>query len=254
MSSCCDSRVSAALVREICTIAGLVVMVVAPLRLDAAYQDYSPTAVAMLPTYCKCTQLFREKVPGATNPAEIQRWYQLLGPTYNALHHYCWGLQAVHDATFLARDKQFRAHMLNVSIREFDYVIDRAPPDYVLMPEFLFKKGESQVKLGQGHIAVVQFQRAIELKPDYWPPYAAMSDLYKSVGDLPKAREWVDKGLSVAPDAKPLLARQAELGGTQGKRAVSPSPNSSRPATPSAAELPPSAEPAAERQEEAATK
>ena len=54
-----------------------------------AYNAYDPREVAMLPRYCAYTQGFRDHVPGGNNPAEIQRWYSMLGETFNAMHHYC---------------------------------------------------------------------------------------------------------------------------------------------------------------------
>ena len=105
------------------------------------------------------------------------------------------------------------------SIGEFDYVITRAPEDFILLPEILTKKGENLVRLGKGPVGVTQFERAMELKPDYWPPYAYMSDYFKDAGDPKKAREILEKGLSNAPDAKALQRRLAELeSGTERRR------------------------------------
>jgi len=51
----------------------------------------------------------------------------------------------------------------------------------------------------------------MELKPDYWPAYAALSEHYVKVGDVAKAREVLQKGLEVTPDEKALKRRLAEL-------------------------------------------
>ena len=174
-----------------------------PARVDA----YDFREVAMLPRYCIYTQSFRERVPGGNNPDEIQRWYSILGQTFHAMHHYCWGLMKTNRGVLLARDEQSRRFYLNNSIVEFDYVIDRAPPDFVLLPEILTKKGENLIRLGQGSTGNLQLLRAIELKANYWPPYAAMSDYYKNTGDLKSAREVLEKGLSASPDAGALRDR-----------------------------------------------
>ena len=165
----------------------------------------------MLPRYCAYTQSFRDRVPGGNNPDEIQRWYSIMGQTFHAMHHYCWGLMKTNRGVLLARDEQSRRFYLQDAIGEFDYVIDRAPPDFVLLPEILMKKGENLIRLGQHGSGIRQLLRAIELKPDYWPPYAAMSDYYKNTGDLKKAREVLEKGLSASPDAKALKDRLAKL-------------------------------------------
>ena len=103
----------------------------------ASVNAFDPREVAMLPRYCTYTQMFRDYVPGGNNPAEIQRWYSILGETFHAMHHYCLGLMKTNRGLILARDEQWRRFYLKDAIVEFDYVIDRAPPDYVLLPEIL---------------------------------------------------------------------------------------------------------------------
>src|SRR5690348_12225733 len=67
----------------------------------AGYPDdfanaYDPREVAILPAYCKYTQLFRQHVPGGNDPVEIERMYATLGPGFHALHHYCWAIMGTH--------------------------------------------------------------------------------------------------------------------------------------------------------------
>lgn len=174
-------------------------------------EDYDAREVALLPRYCMHTQVFRDRVPGGSNPDEIRRWSAALGPAYNAMHHYCWGLMKTNRAVLLARNKQTRDYYLGSSITEFDYVLQRVQPDFALRPEILSKKGENLLKLGDAPAALAVLQEAAELKPDYWPPYAAMSDYFKSAGELKLAREWLDKGLQAAPDARPLRTRLQDL-------------------------------------------
>ena len=64
---------------------------------------------------------------------------------------------------------------------------------------------------------MVEFERAIEVKADYWPPYARLGDYYKSAGDLGKARQILEAGLSKAPDATALQRRLAELDNRPGR-------------------------------------
>jgi hypothetical protein len=177
----------------------------------ASVTAFDPREVAVLPRYCVYTQMFRDRVPGGNNPDEIQRWYSILGQTFHAMHHYCLGLMKTNRGVLLARDDQLIRFYLNDAILEFDYVIERAPPDFVLLPEFLMKKGENLIRLGKGESGNLQLLRAIELKPDYWPPYAAMSDYYKNTGDLKNAREVLEKGLAASPGAKALKERLVNL-------------------------------------------
>ena len=177
----------------------------------ASIYAYDPREVAMLPRYCPYTQGFRDHVRGGNNPTEIQRWSSMLGQTFDAMHHYCYGLIKTNRGVILAPNEQSRRFYLNDAIGEFDYVLDHAPPDFVLLPEILMKKGENLIRLDQVGSGNQQLLRAIELKPDYWPPYAVMSDYYKKKGDLKNAREVLEKGLSASPDAKALKERLANL-------------------------------------------
>lgn len=182
----------------------------------ANIHEYDSRELAMLPPYCIYTQSYRETVPGGNNQVEIDRWYSVLGKTFHAMHHYCWGLMKTNRAIFLVRNSKDRQFLLMDAISEFDFVIRSATPDFVLLPEIYTKKGENLVRLGKAE-GVVEFQRAIGIKPDYWPPYAALSDHFKQIKDIPKAREWIEKGLSAVPGAKPLQQRLIELRGGSGQ-------------------------------------
>ena len=211
-------------------IAGLALLLLPALDANAQ-RNYDPRLIGMLPPYCKHTQGFRYRVPGGDDRAEIDRWNAIFGPTFHAMHHYCWGLVATNRALYFERDQRDRRFQYGVSIGEFDYVIRHAPPDFVLLPEIFTKKGESLVRLGQSLTAVPEFLRAIELKPDYWPPYAQLADLYKTAGDVAKAREWLEKGLAHSPDAKQLKTRLAELEGAKGRAKSGAEPAKERKAT-----------------------
>lgn len=172
----------------------------------------------MLPAYCIHTQYFRDSVPGGGDRDEIERWYAVLGPTYHHLHHYCWGLMKTNRAKYLARDRQARRFYLNDAISEFDYVLRNATPDFILLPEILTRKGENYVLLGQGPRGLLELEKAIELKPDYPPPYGVISDYYVSSGERGKARATLEAGLKQAPQATALRRRLAELDAEKGSR------------------------------------
>jgi tetratricopeptide (TPR) repeat protein len=172
---------------------------------------FDPREVALLPKYCTYTQLFRSAVPGGNDAAKINAWTAYMGEIFHHMHHYCFGLMKTNRAILLSRDQTTRKYYLNDAISEFDYVIERAPRDFVLLPEIATKKAENLVRLERGPLAVLEFERAIELKPDYWPPYAYLSDYFKSAGDAKRAREYLEQGLAKVPDEKALQRRLAEL-------------------------------------------
>ena len=178
----------------------------------AAQSQYDPKQLAMLPPYCKYTQLYRDNVPGGNDPREIERWGSVMGAqSFHHMHHYCFGLENTNRALYFTTTKLERNFELAQSLREFDYVLARVPPDFVLRPEILTKRGENLLRLGNGPQGALDLSLAIELKPDHWPPYAALSDYYKGLGDLRSAREWAAKGLAAAPGTKALQRRLADL-------------------------------------------
>lgn len=173
--------------------------------------DYDPREVVMLPRFCVHTQDFRERVPGGNDREQIEHWRTLMGPSYEAMHHYCWGLMKLHRATILSPDATTRRFYFGSAADEFDYVLRNARPDFAMLPEIHTKRGEALLGTGRAPQATAEFERAIELKPDYWPPYARLSDYYKSTGDLTAARRTLERGLARVPDAKALMRRLKEL-------------------------------------------
>jgi hypothetical protein len=189
--------------------------------------EFDAREVVGLPPYCIYTAHFRDSiytapfrdnVPGGNNREESQKWQATLGDMFQHMHHYCWGLMHLHRAKFLARDAQPRNWNYGAAIHEFDYVIPKARRDFVLLPEILTKKGEALLGLGRTAQALAEFERAIELRADYWPPYAHISDYYKSMGELGKAREILEAGLARSPGAKGLQRRLNELDDEIAKR------------------------------------
>lgn len=173
--------------------------------------DYDPREVAMLPRYCIYTQLFREHVPGGNDIQQIQAWRSFMGPEFEAMHHYCFGLMKTNRATLHAQNKDQRQFYLTDAIIEYDFVLQRVPNDFIVLPEILTKKGENLMRLGKEPLALIEYNRAIEAKPDYWTAYGDLSDLYKQQGNITEARKVLERGLSFSPDAPGLKRRMAEL-------------------------------------------
>jgi tetratricopeptide (TPR) repeat protein len=196
-------------------VTALTLALLLPMRVEAEFfleeRDFP-----MLPEYCKDTLVFAAAMPGVGKGAE--HWYAVMGPTFRHVHHYCYALVQTNRANFFSRNQKERRSYLYYSLEEFDYVIRNAPRSFVLLPEIHTKKGENLIRLGDVSRGTQELLRAIDLKPEYWPPYAYMSDYYKQTGQLALAREWLTKGLSVSPNTKALLQRLAEIDAPQSKR------------------------------------
>jgi len=173
---------------------------------------YDRRELALLPKYCYHTQIFRQFAPGGSDQQEINRWYAALGETYHHLHHYCWAMMKTNRAVLLARDPKVKTFFLNDSLGEFDYVIEHSPTTFVLLPEILTKKAENLLLLDRAPLAINALERAIEVKPDYWPPYAKLADHYKEAGDVERARKTLQSGLAANPGATALSRRLESLG------------------------------------------
>lgn len=172
---------------------------------------FDPREVAMLPPYCAYTHYFRAAVPGGNDREKTEAWRSTLGPTFEHIHHYCFGLMKTNRGALLARSRQSRLFYLNDALLEYDYVIQRAPRDFVLLPEILTRKADNLLLLERYPLAIYNYELAIEAKPDYWPPYAKLADHYRDHGNPAKAKSVLEAGLKAAPAAPALERRLAEL-------------------------------------------
>jgi tetratricopeptide (TPR) repeat protein len=208
--------------RDILAAAALALLVPVQVEAQEGGRGFDPREIYQLPMFCKYTQIYRKHVPGGNNPAEIERWTALMGDTFRHMHHYCWALQTSNRAAFESTTREEKIRWLTDSIGDLDYVIQRAPLDFPMLPDVLSKKGDVLIRLDRAGEGMLEFQRAIKVKPEYWQAYAAMSDFYKETGQIAKAREWLEKGLSAAPNAKALKERSAQLDSASGKRKNDP--------------------------------
>lgn len=208
----------------------MVLVLAAPLCVQAqripGYPDhvraFDPREVRMLPKYCIYTQDYRERVPGGNDPAAIEQWTATMGEIFVHMHHYCYGLMKANRGLYLTRDALSRKYYLRDAIIEYDYVLNHATRDFILLPELLNRKAEALMRLGEPARAIQLLEEAIDVKPDYWAPYASLSDYYRETGDLKKARELLQAGLEAAPDSKGLTRRLAELDASGAKRRAAP--------------------------------
>lgn len=180
---------------------------------DNFRRAYDSREVALLPAYCKYTLSYRDNVPGGNDPAVINHMYAQYGVGFHALHHYCWAIMATNRALYLARTNELRVFYLKEAVADIDYVLANSQKDFVLLPELLTARAKNLMLLESGASAVADLLRAIEIKPDYWPPYAALSDYYKDSGDIEKARAILKQGLSLVPEAGALKKRLEALAG-----------------------------------------
>lgn len=166
--------------------------------------DAAPSAVefARLPEYCPDSQGYRELL---RRPPEVRaRWLAIMGPTFNHIHHYCIGLLKAMRAES-ATSRQLRQSLLGSAIQECDYVVQRAPADFPLLPEILLRMGQYSAALERYHDSLTFFERSRTLKRDYWPAYLEAAKIETTLRRQDRAKLLIEEGLREVPDQPALL-------------------------------------------------
>lgn len=181
----------------------------------AAPDNITRGELSLLPPYCPETQTFSAE--DARTSASGAQWRAMIGPTFSALHHYCWGLISVHRSKLPGTPALTRQGLLMSSINDFRYVLQAAAPNFPLLPEVYLRVGESQLELKAFGQASEAFALARESKPDYWPPYVRWADALVSLGKKADALAHLEQGLRIMPIERALIDAYGRLGGNFAK-------------------------------------
>lgn len=167
----------------------------------------SSVELALLPEYCVATEMFARPQPDDLR----NKWQGLLGGTIHHLHHYCWALVYMQRSKDPAGTELDRRAWLGRAIGDCMYVVDRAPPDFPLLPEILLRVGQFHATLGRHFEALEFFDRSRQAKADYWPPYVETANLNLTIGRRQHARDALKAGLAVMPEEPRLLEALKQL-------------------------------------------
>lgn len=167
--------------------------------------------IALLPPFCAHTQSFEMRGNPSAPTDEQRRLLALMGPTLWDMHHYCWALVNMHRADGAVGNRAQRRYLLEWAIKDCFYVIKQAPANFVLLPEIFTRVGDLYVLLDQVAEAMPHFERAIELKPDYWPPYVRLAEINLSIGRRAAAEGLLKQGLEAMPDEPHLTKALAQI-------------------------------------------
>ena len=162
----------------------------------------------LLPKYCRGTQLIRNDFPDKTPLATYEKIY---GPTFTHLHHYCWALNSMNN---VAREKDdfLRKSNLHYALGDINYVIERADPKFVLLPEIYATKASILALLKDYPHAIAALHTAIKIKPTYVRGYAQMSDFFLAIGNRADAIKVLKVGYAKTGGAPTIAKRLAKLG------------------------------------------
>lgn len=171
----------------------------------------TPAEMATLPNYCA------ESEASPTYERYGVRWKYWtarMGPTFNKIHHYCWGLVEMMRVRALHKGAgQEKMAGLRRAVGEYNFVIVGAIKPFPLMPEVLLKRAEAAVMMEDWSLAYASYSDAWKLKPDYWPAYLGWAEVLNKVGKRDDARAILLEGLSQSPTAEPLRRLYLQLGG-----------------------------------------
>lgn len=168
-------------------------------------QNVSPGEIALLPPYCPHTEAFDHGPKNSpTQSPEAPYWESLLGPTFWAMHHYCWGLVNLNRLQLGRAATNNKQSFAKGIVDEYAYVIRHSAPDFILLPELWLRVGEASLLAGNIGQAMEAYASARRIKPDYWPAYTQWAEFLLSYGRKAEAKALLEDGLRLAPDAPEL--------------------------------------------------
>lgn len=223
----------------------LVVSLYAGTALGALWDPPTDAEIALMPPYCAAK--YDLDKPG--KHVDYRYWIQAIGPSFGDVHHYCDALMHF-NRYYKSRNAEDRKFFLKNALDNINYMFSHALPTQprdVLLPEMHFTKGKVLLVAGRDFEAAREFLQAIQLKPDYAAPYAALADFYLKIGKKQDALKILEEGLRQVTASRSLVRRYQELGGKNPLPA--PPPPAAATTQPGSPESPPSASAVTESKE-----
>ena len=176
----------------------------------AADQVENQTELALLPSICRGTQQIRN-ISRDTKP--IEEYVAMYGQTYYHLHHYCWALNS-ENKSWRISDRSLRESKLDYALKDIQYVLDRADPDFAFLPEIYNSQARMLFTLRRDAAAVAALNKATTAKPDYIPAYLRLSNYFSDMGNKTEAAKILEQGIDNTEKANALIKALAKLGKT----------------------------------------
>lgn len=183
----------------------------------SAGEDMSESEYVLLPEYCRAQGNVSQKFFKKYYRAElVRKWQSALGENYNHYHHFCWGIVSISRAYKSPSKNGSREGMAKRAIADIGYLVERATPDCVLLPDVYTRLGEAYLLARDDRRAEAAFRLAWGVKPDYWRPYVWWAQRLQHKGKTREALAIAEEGQKNAPGVKALDDLVRELGGTPG--------------------------------------
>lgn len=173
--------------------------------------------LALLPRYCPDTMGFGYGDASYNTSPNAARWVAIMGKGFWAVHHHCWALIKMRRAERPGMRAVHKQGHWRSALADFQYVVDKSPSDFLLLPEIFTWIGRTEILLDHPANAEEAFARVRAVKPDYWPAYFHWAEYLVATGRKAEALAVIKTGLQHSPHAKPLLSLFTHLGGKPGE-------------------------------------
>lgn len=170
--------------------------------------ELSPDEVAVLPEFCRHTQLIISRHGSAT---QQQAWVERTGASFLHMHHYCIAVVALVRSHRHNNTRTDRVGYLQFAVGNLLYVVRNSPPDYVFMPDVFFRLGQAQSRMGRHKEAMDALEETLNRSPGHARAAHELAMVYQSLGDRVKATAVIKSALEHQPDSKLLKAALADL-------------------------------------------
>jgi tetratricopeptide (TPR) repeat protein len=170
--------------------------------------------LALTPPFCQDVQTINGWSQHGRESPRSPYWISKMGKTFWGMHHYCWALVNIQRSSAPGQSPEDRAFKIHSAIADYYYIVEIAPPDFVLLPEVFYLIGEAHVMVNEYAQATEAYQKARRIKADYWPPYEGQAKVLDKVGLKAEALAVLEDGLRIMPGEVRLLSLYARLGGS----------------------------------------
>lgn len=150
-----------------------------------------------LPAWCNETYDGDAGVPNG-------KYMNFYGENFKYSHHHCRGLYLFFEASKYAGNAKWSERYYRRAVEEFGFLLDNTTEDYALYPEALVYRGMARAALGLPLEAFQDYERAVQLRPDYQAAYIAMSNLLTETGETDRARSVLETALARVPGSAVL--------------------------------------------------
>lgn len=156
--------------------------------------------------------LCRAKLAQADNREIQEQWSRKYGSSWADMHHYCFGLKGLNLAYRDYQDKEKRRYFSTQAVKDFDYVLDRAKPDFALRSEILIQRGRALTLSGSYEDAKLSYEEALKQNPKSVDAWVALSDLYTQLGKYSEAVKVLEQAIqSTGSEHKKISTRLNEI-------------------------------------------